>query len=449
LADNTIQAEIKKPNSGFWETFTVLGVFLGGFGFVAQFMGLRGLAYPCSIAQLVAIFLMTLIRALIRRRLGRIPLYCPALTEHELEYLAHRIVFSIDFREFPESTNENKYLRKADIACICRWRVTTPSPGSSEPFLVRALESPKARSAANDPESDSNSESDHVEQRATIQTVEASPQNGDAKAEMEAAISAASEQDPRVATLRRRLTSRLVSTFSGNEPDQERKSHFNPASSQQLLRVRERLGNLCTWRTPTTEIALALAQSIEHFMTAFFPGDPSAPSTGPIEWLIESSKLVSGASADDETDAISVMIQRNIDTKKWEVEIGKIESALSLWMSNIESEKKRHLEEVTVSDKKKRVKTDWRRLKAGIGSKDEYCRILGDNFEDGVLKRDISWWVSEEVAGRSDPRDESGEPMPSPRETEGLKLVIGFNGPCSEGEIVARGAVVTSWSRLC
>lgn len=46
---------------------------------------------------------------------------------------------------------------------------------------------------------------------------------------------------------------------------------FEKASSQQLLKVRERLGNLCHWTSPASETALSLVQSVELFMDTFFP----------------------------------------------------------------------------------------------------------------------------------------------------------------------------------
>lgn len=49
-----------------WEWATVVAA---GMGFTAQFMGLRGLTYPSPIAQILAIVVMTVIRAVIRRRL--------------------------------------------------------------------------------------------------------------------------------------------------------------------------------------------------------------------------------------------------------------------------------------------------------------------------------------------------------------------------------------------
>ncbi|KAF5624085.1 serine threonine phosphatase 6 regulatory ankyrin repeat subunit A [Fusarium tjaetaba] len=56
----------------------VTAIFAGGAGFTVQFIGLMGLPWPCAVAQLGAIIVMAIIRALVRRRLGDDPDYCSA-----------------------------------------------------------------------------------------------------------------------------------------------------------------------------------------------------------------------------------------------------------------------------------------------------------------------------------------------------------------------------------
>lgn len=74
-------------------------------------MDLRGLSWPCSVSQLGAIFVMALVWALIRRRLGKIPFFCRAPPGHELDFLATRIVFYPDFRDF-DNARDNGYLKE-------------------------------------------------------------------------------------------------------------------------------------------------------------------------------------------------------------------------------------------------------------------------------------------------------------------------------------------------
>ncbi|KAF5549707.1 serine threonine phosphatase 6 regulatory ankyrin repeat subunit A [Fusarium napiforme] len=72
----------------------VTAIFAGGAGFTIQFIGLRGLPWPCAVAQLGAIIAMAIIRALVRRRLGDDPNYCPAPSRYELDLLATQLVES-------------------------------------------------------------------------------------------------------------------------------------------------------------------------------------------------------------------------------------------------------------------------------------------------------------------------------------------------------------------
>lgn len=72
----------------------VTAIFAGGAGFTIQFIGLRGLPWPCAVAQLCATIAMAIIRALVRRRLGDDPSYCHAPSRYELDLLATQLVDS-------------------------------------------------------------------------------------------------------------------------------------------------------------------------------------------------------------------------------------------------------------------------------------------------------------------------------------------------------------------
>jgi hypothetical protein len=68
-----------------FEFFTVCASILGLVGFILQFEGLRGLAWPTAVSQLLAIFLVALMRAIIRRRLGKEPSTVPAQEGYEAD----------------------------------------------------------------------------------------------------------------------------------------------------------------------------------------------------------------------------------------------------------------------------------------------------------------------------------------------------------------------------
>jgi len=60
-------------------------------GFIVQFFGLRGLHYSATLAQLTAMFIMTAVRAWVRRGLSQLPAADQLLAGHELDWLTCHI----------------------------------------------------------------------------------------------------------------------------------------------------------------------------------------------------------------------------------------------------------------------------------------------------------------------------------------------------------------------
>ncbi|RSM02893.1 hypothetical protein CEP52_007769 [Fusarium oligoseptatum] len=227
-------------NEGFWQWLTVGAALSAGLGFIAQFMGLRGLAFPCSIAQLGAIFIMALIRASIRRRLGRVPVHCLALERYELDFLATQLVFYPEVRAShqPREGEEN-YGRDKLPSDFCRWKVKTADPKQQSAFFVQSTPTSQQES----------------ENGATIS--EPAQQHN---------TTPESEQQHSSATYE---SARQHSSTASHKSTAGRDSET--PSSQQLIRVRERLGDLSHFTSKSTEGALSLAQSIELFMNSLSP----------------------------------------------------------------------------------------------------------------------------------------------------------------------------------
>ncbi|KAK3330422.1 hypothetical protein B0H66DRAFT_527778 [Apodospora peruviana] len=387
-----------------WEILTVLAVLASALGFVAQFIGLRGLAFPCSIAQLVAIFAMALIRAGIRRRLGIVTAHRSALAKYELDFLATHIVFCPKFHTFHKSTSENEiYTRDRVPGEIYQWKIDVPEPRRSNQFYFKL---PAEVVTVPSPDAVSLDDADGPDS----ENVSSNESKLPAKKQLTAA------------GLRRQISGSISTMKRTSGP------YFEPASSQQLVRVRERLGDLCGWTSKASESALSLVQSIELFMNTFFP-PPDAQQTkslnlNTVDWVFEtinpetslsgSSTLVGGRN-----DFIVISVKRSADPSKWEVEIGMVDAALSLWMASIEANALEEQKKSTknnsttgsASPKSQMPDSNWRRTKAGSGMRYKFCRILGDNFKDGVLKRDLSWWVDELIADQSDLRRGDVETM--------------------------------------
>ncbi|RSM02892.1 hypothetical protein CEP52_007768 [Fusarium oligoseptatum] len=154
-------------------------------------------------------------------------------------------------------------------------------------------------------------------------------------------------------------------------------------------------------------------------------------------------------------DTVKIPVERKNSDGKWQVDIAKIDAVLSLWMASIEARKAKDAKDAQQHRDARRglgkgrhsddLSPDWRRTKVGDDSRCSFGRIIGDNLDDEVLKRDISWWVDSIVAEQSDPvvednNNSSDEGTDDGRDAEGngrvwsrarssdVELVIGFNG---------------------
>lgn len=71
------------------------GSIFGLVGFFLQFQGLRGLSWPSSVAQLIAIILMAVLRASIRYSLSHLPKHYSATENFEMEWLSLHLVLCL------------------------------------------------------------------------------------------------------------------------------------------------------------------------------------------------------------------------------------------------------------------------------------------------------------------------------------------------------------------
>ncbi|KAL7624232.1 hypothetical protein AAE478_005791 [Parahypoxylon ruwenzoriense] len=82
----------KEPsNDQRLETLAVVGTGISLLGFIAQFIGLRGLNWSASVAQLGAVIFMTIVRAWVRRGLAEPPASTNIISDYELDWFAFRL----------------------------------------------------------------------------------------------------------------------------------------------------------------------------------------------------------------------------------------------------------------------------------------------------------------------------------------------------------------------
>ncbi|KAF5228499.1 hypothetical protein FAUST_11046 [Fusarium austroamericanum] len=192
--------------------------------------------------------------------------------------------------------------------------------------------------------------------------------------------------------------------------------------AQKVMMVRKRLGDLCEWETRAFKPALSLARSIERFLDDFAPDGLSGEVS--IVWDIPLRNST------DESGTVRLQIEK--EPKGWKINAGEVEAILSVWMGNLEAQ--------NMTQPKKDKDTEWQRSKAGFALGVDYCRLLGRKYDNGVLQRDINWWVGNPSISEVENEKQEAENTSSPEETtyaetpyaydsskhKNVKMVIGF-----------------------
>lgn len=366
-----------------WEWITVAAAVAAGIGFTAQFMGLRGLTYPCSIAHLCALILMTALRGFIRRRLGHESAHCEMMPGYELEHLATLITFSSGFRSSDD---------------LSRGGQGSNRPATPDEIFRWCVELPQCRGLGLKPERSATHASQPTYQNGFVENAEGST-------------------NPR--------------RYIPDLPD------IKQASSEQLIRVRERLGNLCKWESRASKHALVLARSIEYFMETFCP---THDNLSPITW-----QVVAKGGDDQDQFTLAVSVDEHDGKKKWRTDVGRIDSVLSLWLACMEAEAGSllgGLDQTKTKTAASKKQSNWLR-EEDSKQRTRFYRLLGESpvktglgpvskyIPRSVLERDLRRWIGSRIALISRPvpsvgtRKYSHEPHRAKDNIEIPALVIG------------------------
>ncbi|KAK3343525.1 hypothetical protein B0T25DRAFT_554551 [Lasiosphaeria hispida] len=218
--------------------------------------------------------------------------------------------------------------------------------------------------------------------------------------------------------------------------------HSEPkVSSQQLLRVRQRLGYVTTWQSAASSASLALSRSIFHVLSEFIkdPRNLQIPEQDGLSRFKRDDTICmnialpatrteqpypAGLAADEDSVNIRCFWHAidngdGITSGTWEVDQDSLDAVLSLWMAYIEETHPPGLQSSAVDADGKGLRQAGWFDPGAITPTYRYRRILGDDlYNSGVLKRDLSWWV-----------DGFSEQLLAPHRDPNVKLIIGFNGP--------------------
>lgn len=178
---------------------------------------------------------------------------------------------------------------------------------------------------------------------------------------------------------------------------------FGPApnnahtDSQNLIKSRQRLGYLSRWTGPSSELAVALASSIDQVMNSLFPGDKSSKFV----WSLNTH-------FGEENHWIDLGVMKQ-SKKPWVSDSAELESLLSLWIYHaIESERSDnehervqiiagnpHPSRPTANSPlapgaRNLSEGDWLRH-GDTGLQRQNLQFLGPDTP--CLRRDLQWWT--------------------------------------------------------
>lgn len=311
------------------EAFTVAGVLISLVGFILQFSGLRGSNWTISIAQLVATMVMTLVRAIGRRSLVKRPSSVPLTAGYEQDWLATSI-----------GTDRAKF-----------WDHHTAASGG-EDNATASPPSPRGSSGqAVDPSAD-----------------------------------AAGQLHPSPWRIQ---TGDNARAFWIKNPATDVAEYPNNNESQEIIRLRQRLGILSKWVGPVSPMAVSVANSIDEVMNVLFPT------------VSEPFVFALNVQSDRETHWIRLTVQKSSKEQPWTANAAEIEAILSLWVYHThQAERNRALGGAAAAGhppeggpggaQEKDDDDDWLR-KGDKALPRQIMRFLGPDTP--ALRRDLNWWM--------------------------------------------------------
>ncbi|KAF8242056.1 hypothetical protein K440DRAFT_169917 [Wilcoxina mikolae CBS 423.85] len=311
---------------------TASGMAVSVMGFILNFMGLRGLHWLATMAQLAATGIMTIVRAVIRRGISSRPHAVKLEEGFELDWLARAVL------KDPKSFGPQYDNPKAN---------SKPTQNrSGEPVL-----SASTPGLSSIPKNQSN--------RGLIIKLEPS-----------------------------------LRVITGGNPVRDILPDLQESyKTMSLIKTREHLGRLSQWKSPASEPAVAVANAIEVVMNTLFTEEDEnslnelthhEDGSFTFTWFMDVQFRGPNGQIDDEHDGqVCLSVKKKHGSKKWLVIAEEIEALLSLWLQ--------HAEEAEENDRNQsagKADDDWLRRKP----QQKNMRFLGPDTV--ALRRDLQWLVS-------------------------------------------------------
>ncbi|KAF4486756.1 Ankyrin repeat, PH and SEC7 domain containing protein secG [Colletotrichum fructicola Nara gc5] len=354
------------------EVETVLGTMTTMTGFILQFVGLRGLHWSASIAQLGAVFLMVCLKAWVRRGLATPPEAESLPSGYELDWFA-------------------KTLGKADQAPWNDNAKYGPSFGAS--------------SSAEDA-------SESLGANGCVGEWKIASSGGVYFGREKQLASSDSPSGKQDRTPDKTLCQGDAETTGSCIPGS------SALSAEEVLNIRKNLGHLSEWRGPASAEAVCLARAIEIAMDTLVGLSPMTSTSK--KSTSKASATIDPASGEmffwsleanyggSDCHSVNFQLYRQANGK-WKAYANEYEAALSLWLSSIKDEKKVK-DEKDINDEKKTAaglpryngvtenpinKRDDVRLRMEESKGKQSLRLLG--FHTQALHQDLQWWLPKDL----------------------------------------------------
>ncbi|KAF7885987.1 uncharacterized protein EAF02_004496 [Botrytis sinoallii] len=403
-----------ESTSKWINTLCIIGTSTGIIGFILQFEGFRGISWVCSIAQLVAISIMTVVRAIIRRGMLDKPIAQKIPEKFEIDWLALRI------------GNDDKYLsdlskstaRHTDMPpCHSSWKICSqinPTVQVTSGFMPITNESivqeivtvrkrideltaervlgpselptPRITNVC----AGSREIPVQVEPNTSDSTI---PESYDPIQGSGAAPEALIRECLQILTTWEKPTASWDP--AKNEPMMQKcvrirkrlqeltdwwETNEKCFKGQKVLNVRNRLRQLTGWSDPVIKAnAASVASAIEKTMSSFkeWPGST-------FHWLIDVKIGKGEYTATQKIQLHATKTEKgNLKGNLWSVSAEDIESILSLWMYHLSDD----------HQSGNRAQNSTENIARDIHS---FQRVIGPLRS--TLKRDVAWWAGIESA---------------------------------------------------
>lgn len=328
------------------ETITVLGSFTSLCGFVLQFVGLRGMHWSSSIAQLIAIGIMVGLRAWVRRHLAKPPASLRLLPGHELDWLA--MILASDSPKAPWFGSQ----KDGDVPRRHKSPWTWKTTLVEDPQMLLGL---KVDDGVDD----------------------VAPSGLDSRYVDEKFADAASSWLESSSTVSHEVTT------------------FFPSEAHRAMKIRRDLGKSANWTGPISAQAIALARAIEITLAAITRDFKPGKSQGcGFEWYFSAGP----------SQPVAFRVER-LGNGNWKAFSDELEAALSLWLYSVaHSEDSDHERKHDTGEQDNRTHRQTPILKNTDVGDDAWLRAAGTQARCGLkilgswspaLHRDLHWWTPE------------------------------------------------------